>query len=197
MPQAAAVVPEQATDATSAREPDDSREIADAEFADGSVAPQELSGEDDEPPAAPVVARRVGSPFAEPVAASGAGPADRPPPAKTHYVVTLPKYPRHMASVGGSIAALVLGILSLIASFYTAGAVITAIIGLFMGIWGLYSARRGPAILGILLCCTAIAIGGFNGVVWVYEYHHGYKPWDAPSPYEPLDGSGLEDGGGA
>ena len=38
-----------------------------------------------------------------------------------------------------------------------------------------------------------MAIGGFNGVVGVYEFNHGYKPWDAPSPYDPLDGSGFED----
>jgi len=191
MPQAVTAVPEQATEDTSAENSEHSGEIAEAELADGTTGARELSGDGEEAAAEPVVARRVGSPFAE--AASGAGTADRPPPAKTHYVVTRPKYPRHMASVGGSIAALVLGILSLTASFYTSGAVITAVVGLFMGIWGLYSTRRGPAILGILLCCVAMAIGGFNGVVRVYEYHHGYKPWDVPSPYEPLDGSGMED----
>lgn len=83
--------------------------------------------------------------------------------------------------------------MSLIACFYTSGAVVTAVIGLLMGIWGLYSTRRGPAIIGILLCCVAMAIGGFNGVVWMYEAQYGYKPWDEPSGYDTLEGGYEED----
>jgi hypothetical protein len=37
-----------------------------------------------------------------------------------------------------------------------------------------------------------MAIGGFNGVVWMYEAQHGYKPWDAPE-YDTLDDGLGED----
>lgn len=173
----------------------DSDAVVEAALAEEAAA--ETPPADAAPPTAypPVVARRVGSPFVESIEPSGDGPAERSPPAKTHYVVRQASYPRHLASIGGSIAALVLGILSLIACFYTAGAVVTAVIGLLMGIWGLYSTRRGPAIIGILLCCVAMAIGGFNGVVWVYESQYGYKPWDAPSGYDTLEDGYEEDFG--
>lgn len=187
---AAIVAEEDATD-----DPADSNAVVEAALADGTTAEtpasDKASGEIDANP--PVVARRVGSPFADPAAASDDGSAERLQPPKTHFVVRQANYPRHVASAGGSIAALVLGILSLIASFYTVGAVVTALIGLLMGIWGLYSTRRGPAIIGILLCCIAMAIGGFNGVVWVYESQYGYRPWDAPSEYDTLD-EGFEEG---
>jgi hypothetical protein len=38
-----------------------------------------------------------------------------------------------------------------------------------------------------------MAIGGFNGVVWIYEQQHGYKPWEAPTEYDVLE-EGFEEG---
>ena len=145
-----------------------------AQLADGESGHHQTLGE-----------HTAGEPGAPPVAAASATPAS----SITHGAgseAVAPRYPRYAASVGGSIASLVLGALSLIASFYTASAVVTAVLGIGMGIWGLYSTRRGPAILGILLGCGAMAIGGVNGVVRMYEYRPGYNPWDSLSPYEPL-----------
>ena len=90
--------------------------------------------------------------------------------------------------MGGSVAALVLGIMSLGASFFTVGAAITAIVGIGMGIWGLYSNKRGLAFTGILLCCLALAVSGFNGAVQVYTQIYGRSPFAAP-----LEGEEEED----
>jgi len=187
--------PAAATDECEAGDPANADQVVEAALA--AEVSTNVPSSDESPGqtagAPPVVARRVGSPFATPVSAPGDGPTERPPTPKTRYAVRQAKYPRHLASAGGSIAALVLGILSLIACFYTAGAVITAVIGLLMGVWGLYSTRRGPAIIGILLCCIAMAIGGFNGVAWIYETQYGYKPWETPSDYDMLEDGYEED----
>lgn len=137
----------------------------------------------------PVVARRVGSPFAATAAMPATGQA--PPP--TAFPALPARYPRHSASVGGATAALVLGILSLVASFFTAGALVIAALGLAMGVWGLYSTRRGLAIAGIVLCCIALAMASFTGVVALYEMQHGYKPWATPSAVDSVDDYGLDD----
>ena len=75
-----------------------------------------------------------------------------------------------------------LGLFSLIASFFTVMATVTAAVGVALGVWGLYSPHRKRAVVGLLLCCLALAIGGFNGIVTFYEYQYRYKPSDSRPP---------------
>lgn len=122
----------------------------------------------------PARVRRVGSPFA---ASNGAGAKPlfyEPPPPP-------PMYPRNVAAVGGAIGALVLGILSLIGCFFTNAALITGILGLVMGVWGLYSTRRGVAVAGLLVCFLAMSISSFNGAVELYVRMYGEHPFK-PKP---------------
>lgn len=165
----------------------------DAAVPDTSPAGQPATANADDKPA--VMARRVGSPFAvsDPETAAVAGTDTGRP--KSYFPVTEAKYPRITASAGGAVAALVLGAMSLIFSFFTWLAIFTALIGLVMGIWGLYSTRRGSAIIGVLLCCFALAVGGFNGIVSIYTIRHGYAPWDAPSDSELYGVEEYEDEG--
>ena len=111
----------------------------------------------------------------------------RPRPPGTPVFRTRPSNPRHLsAAQGGAIAALVLGLMTTVASFYTALAAIPAALGLALGAWGLFSPRRGPAILGLLLCLLALAIASFTGAVGLYKQAYGHAPWEAPAePAEP------------
>jgi hypothetical protein len=137
--------------------------------------------------------RRVGSPFAESFTETIAGLEDASITPTAQFEVRPARYPRVSAAGGGAIAALVLGLMSFVIGFFSVGAAVTALVGLMMGIWGLYSPRRGVALTGILLCCVAMAIAGFNGIVSLYEFQHGYKPWESPSQLEPLGDLTRED----
>ena len=147
------------------------------------------------PPRSPVAGPLAAPPAAEPgedvvVAAlvptppqsetappSPCAPISRPRPAQLR---------RLTAAQGGAIAALVLGLMSVVASFYTELAAIPAAFGLGLGAWGLFSPRRGPAILGLLLCFLALAVASFTGAVGLYKQAYGHAPWEAPAePAEP------------
>ena len=129
------------------------------------LAKQQATGGTDEPPAEspplppgqssqPV---RRGSPFA-------AHPRFAPRPMR-------PAYPRNAAATGGAFAAALLGVMGIAGSFFTPlGGMITALLGISLGIWGLYSDQRGVATLGTALCAVALAIGGTRVVFQAYDF---------------------------
>lgn len=73
------------------------------------------------------------------------------------------------ASSGGAIAGLVLGIFSLIIAPFSVQGSIVGALGMGMGIWGLYSSRRGWALAGLILCSLAIGLGLFTLVRWLFQ----------------------------
>ena len=118
---------------------------------------------------------RRGSPFA-------AGSLLLPPQTSPEFGGATRKMPPSLqqayASNGGAIAALVLGIFGIIlAPMRFEGAIVGAI-GMGMGLWGLYSQRRGWALVGLIICCLAIAIGMYTGVFWLFQYTKQANPWD-------------------
>jgi len=69
-----------------------------------------------------------------------------------------------MMAMGGTVASVVMGLFAALLATVWPPVAIVAVIGLLMGIWGLYSPRRNWALLGMLLCCLAIGIGTYGGV---------------------------------
>jgi hypothetical protein len=115
--------------------------------------------------------RRVGSPFA------------------TRPSNFLSRVTRWLTPDRGAVAACVLGILALFACIIAPpAAVILGVLGLGLGILGLYSRRRGPALVGLLFCSLAILMGVFLVAVFWYESRYGYLPWDAPAADDGVTG---------
>ncbi|HJN08499.1 MAG TPA: hypothetical protein QF564_07385 [Pirellulaceae bacterium] len=92
-------------------------------------------------------------------------------------------YPKFGGASMGSVVAITLGLLGLgLACYVPLASIIIAGFGVGMGVWGLYSKRRGAAIIGLLLCCAAITFSGFSGAVELYRVIHGVAPWES-GPY--------------
>ncbi|MBW3597765.1 MAG: hypothetical protein KY475_10880 [Planctomycetes bacterium] len=109
----------------------------------------------------------------------------RPATQSAPYYTTPPQpaYPVNAGATGGAIAALVLGVMSLLAiRFIAPGALLVAILGVAMGVWGLHSDRRGAALVGLVLCCLAMALAGFFTAVQLFELINGYNPLEPDLP---------------
>ncbi len=85
-----------------------------------------------------------------------------PPPASFRRFSETPKIPTkldNIAANGGAVGATVLGVWSLIGVFITSWSIITSVLGLLLGFWGLTSGRRRLAIFGIVMCLASILLG--------------------------------------
>ena len=67
-----------------------------------------------------------------------------------------------MMAMGGTVASLVLGLSSIGLTILWPPTAVIAMLGLVMGIWGLYSPRRNLALVGMLLCCLSIGLGAYG-----------------------------------
>ena len=87
----------------------------------------------------------------------------------------IPGPPGHdPVAVAGAIASIVMGLFALGIAWMTVpvaigAAVIVALVGFSLGIWGLYSKRRGWALLGILISCAAFGLATYSGSILVYQ----------------------------
>jgi hypothetical protein len=131
---------------------------------------------------------RRGSPFAAPTRSPV---AETPAPYEPAPAAGPTQYPQHTASIGGAYACLLLGVVSVVGSFslrsFPPAPLVTAVIGMGMGTWGLYSKHRMAAVVGLLLCCVAIALASFFGAVLLYEMIHGRDPFAPDLPVEEID----------
>lgn len=63
-----------------------------------------------------------------------------------------------IAANGGAVGAFVLGIWTILGSFWTHWSLVNGILGLILGFWGLTSKRRRLALIGIVLCLVGVAL---------------------------------------
>jgi hypothetical protein len=82
-------------------------------------------------------------------------------------------------ALGGMVASLVLAVFALALAPFRFEAAVVALLGLIMGIWGLYSPRRRWAFAAMLLCCLAIALGSYTGVRQLYDHIQKNRPVEA------------------
>ena len=137
---------------------------------------------------------RRGSPFVTSATLAPAPRTTNPPlhapvvaPAPTNHSTTSSyRYSDHMVSIVAAVSSVVLGLASLmLSSYFPIGALAIAVVGLAMGVWGLYSTRRGIAVLGVILCCVALSLSGFRSVVLLYKSVYGYSPWESEDELNP------------
>jgi hypothetical protein len=89
-------------------------------------------------------------------------------------------------AMGGTVASLVLGVFSALLALAWPPAAVIAVLGLVMGIWGLYSPRRNLALVGMLLCCLAIGLGTYGVVRSVYIYVQSRQPMQIEDAVDPV-----------
>lgn len=119
--------------------------------------------------------------------------AGSPPPSPAPYVS--PQVTRHtkpstaqlvdarrvsLMAMGGTVASLVLGLFALALALARFEAALIALLGLFMGIWGLYSPRRNWALIAMLICCLGIGLGSYTGARQLYIHIQKTRPPTIP-----------------
>jgi hypothetical protein len=81
-----------------------------------------------------------------------------------------------LTAMGGTIGSLVLGLFALVLALFRFEAALIALLGLVLGIWGLYSPKRALALVAMLLCCLAIGLGSYTGANQLYVYYKNRQP---------------------
>jgi len=116
-------------------------------------------------------------------------PVSRPPyvqPRKATTAELIDARRSGMMAMGGTVASLVLGVLSIGLAALWAPAGVIAILGLVMGIWGLYSPRRNLALTGMLLCCLGIGVAAYRTANYVYIQVQNSRPTLIEDTADPI-----------
>jgi hypothetical protein len=90
-------------------------------------------------------------------------------------------------AMGGTVGAIVLGAFAIVLAPFRFEAAFIALIGIVMGVWGLYSTRRNWALAAMLLCCIAVGLGVFTGTRQLYLRIQEQRPVEIEAPVEDED----------
>jgi hypothetical protein len=159
----------------------DSAEAVDVIVLDEEAAPAETAP-------APVQPATIAAP--KPPATPAAPPPAAPRPLQRRVVNAseLVEARRKSAmAMGGTVAAIVLGVFATVLAPFRFEAAFIGLIGVVMGIWGLYSPRRSWALAAMLLCCLAVGLGAFTGTRQLYLWIQKQTPIEIQLPVEDLD----------
>lgn len=78
--------------------------------------------------------------------------------------------------MGGTVGSMVLGLFALVLAMFRFEAALIALLGLVLGIWGLYSPKRALALVAMLVCCLAIGLGSYTGAKQLYVFYKQRQP---------------------
>lgn len=113
-------------------------------------------------------------PIASPVIGAVAPHVERIVRASTSDLIDAKR--NSLMAMGGTVGSLVLGLFALALAMFRFEAAIIALLGLVLGIWGLYSPRRRLALVAMLLCCLAIGLGSYTGAKQLYVHIKQRQP---------------------
>ncbi|MFT5526168.1 MAG: hypothetical protein ACI9HK_004141 [Pirellulaceae bacterium] len=89
-----------------------------------------------------------------------------------------PAYSNSSLATAGAFSSLVLGMIALVASYFTIASLFPAVLGIAMGIWGIFSNQRTVALIGLAFCVVAFGAGLFGVAIWIFESIYGISPFD-------------------
>jgi hypothetical protein len=116
-------------------------------------------------------------PEVTPPAATGpptAVPRQRPVPPTTAELIDARR--TGQMAIGGAVGSFVLGLFGIVVALFRFEGALIALLGLVLGIWGLYSPRRNWSLVAMLLCCLAIGLGSYTGAKRLHIYIKSRQP---------------------
>jgi hypothetical protein len=99
---------------------------------------------------------------------------------RTYVPPVKPAYTNSSLATAGAFSSLVLGIIALVASCFTIAQVASlfpAVLGIAMGIWGIFSNQRTIALVGLAFCVLAFGVGLFHVSIWIFRLMYGISPF--------------------
>jgi hypothetical protein len=136
-----------------------------------AVAP---TGQDKSRAGEGTTAVRTGSPFAAGAMMTAAAASDEAAGRRQQRVGAPQVRIGDDVAVAGAISSILMGIIALSIAWISnpvsvVGAIVLAMLGLALGVWGLFSRRRGWALFGMIVCVIAFSIASFTGAMLIYE----------------------------
>jgi len=94
-----------------------------------------------------------------------------------------------ISSIGGAVASVILGVLALLGALVTSFSAINAVLGFFLGLWGLQSPRKRLAGAGIVLCIFGFIVPIAVGSVTLRDL------WRSDNEVDPIEKAIMDETG--